>query len=438
MNRCYFYARAVGRPEDVLNRIIRVVSNSGVASQVPLVKLERKARGEFYVFLGVDCEDNYRFPDELGDSLRSVDIRFEEAVPLEPAQIASMVQRQDVEIHAFNALKYRPLEDEELGDPFEQPSDRVAQEVSDQSSVHFEHMLHWLSAQGEGSWQTFKNACEVLGLANGRLEVRSILRRFVLLGHVDLSSDGSRWSIATGAFVRFPDAPSFGFLAGQRTETSLRSIGEHWPLSRTTQPQHSGPPRMDLGSGVMLRADEFATVGVVDAGIASTELSHVLPDIDGWKASLESVPGLNTGAYTIEKWKFDGFETDDALYDREEAYFGESGLYRLSRDNERLSHTLFFDEPAQRWLKGDWYGLRFLAIRATGHSAVEAFYDSSTADLFIPVGQRWPLLYERALALTSGLLPRQAVNPNWLIYPRVPPNLAQVLSGKLDVTLREE
>ena len=41
-------------------------------------------------------------------------------------------------------------------------------------------------------------------------------------------------------------------------------------------------------------------------------------------------------------------------------------MYRMHRDGDGSGRTLtlFFDEPAQRWLRGDWYGLRFLALEA--------------------------------------------------------------------------
>ncbi len=44
MERIYFHARTVGRPHDVLKRIIAIVMNSDMASQIPLVKLERRAK----------------------------------------------------------------------------------------------------------------------------------------------------------------------------------------------------------------------------------------------------------------------------------------------------------------------------------------------------------------------------------------------------------
>ena len=113
-------------------------------------------------------------------------------------------------------------------------------------------------------------------------------------------------------------------------------------------------------------------------------------------------------------------------------------MYRISLEGDRTSRTmtLFFDEPAQRWIRGDWYGLRFLSLEA-GQACVEVVHDSGASELLIPASQRWPLLYERALTLASGMLPGRAANPDWLSYPRIPLDLAKVLCGKLNVNLME-
>ena len=439
MERRYFHARTVGRPQNVLQQIIAIVVSSGVASQIPLVKLERKARGEFYVFLGVDSEESDRIPGELGQTFRHVGIRFEEDHALQPDQIASMVQRQDIEIHGFNSLEYRRQAYADPGDPFEQSDSWQAQEALPEVCARFEQLLHWLSARGGGTWDAFNQAVDTLGVSDDRQGVRSALRRLSLLGHIDLSDDGSRWSVSPAALVRFPDDPGGGFLAGQRTGPLLRNVGELWSLNETRQIHYPGPPRIDFDSGVPQGADAVAILGVSDAGATSTQLADLLPNLNEWKDSLQSLSNLSTGAYDIEKWYGGDFQTCDAVYDRGGIYHGESGMYRLSRNGTRSgrSLTMFFDQPAQRWLRGDWYGLRFLALE-TEHAGVEAFHDSTAGELLIPASQRWPLLYERALTLASGLLPGRAANPDWLSYSRIPLNLARTLCIKLNVTLREE
>ncbi len=439
MERKYFFASTVGRPQDVLQRIIAVVVNSNTASQIPLVKLERNARRQFYVFLGVDSDETSRIPGGLGQTFRLLGITFNEDSPLKPDQIRSMVQRQDIEIHGFNSLRYRSQTYEDPGDPFEQSDAWQPQEASPEVCARFECLLHWLSARGEGTWEAFKQAGDILGVSGDRQEARSALRRLSLLGHIDLSGDGSRWSISPGALVRFPDGPESGFLAGQRTGSLLRNVGELWPLNETQQTHYSGPPRIYLDSGVPPGADCVATLGISDAGVTSTRLADLLPGLEEWKDSLQSVPNLSTGVYDIEKWYEGDFQTCDTVYDRDGVYYGEPGMYRLSLNGNRSgrSLTVFFDEQAQRWLRGDWYGLRFLALEAR-ENGVSAVHDSNAGELLIPASQRWPLLYERALTLASGLLPGRAANPDWLSYPRIPLDLARTLCGKLNVTLLEE
>ena len=439
MERRYYYARTVGTPQTVLQKIAKVVVDAGLASQIPLVKLERKSRGEFYVFLGVDGDENARIPGALGQSLQNLGIRFEEDLPLRPDQIQLMVQRQDIEIHGFESLQYRQSGYDNPGDPFEQSDGWQPKKASSESCARFEHLLHWLSARGEGTWEAFKQAGEILGVSQDRQESGAALRRLSLLGHIDLSADGSRWSISPGALVRFADDASSGFLVGQRTDALLRKVGEVWRLNQVLQPYYSGPLRIDLDSCVPQHDDGATALVVVDAGVTATRLAALLPDRNQWKNSLQSVSNWSTGVYHIEKWQAGEFQTCDTVYDRDGVYYGESGMYRLHRDGDRSGRTLtlYFDEPAQRWLRGDWYGLRFLELDAE-HNGVEAVHDSNAGELLVPASQRWPLLYERALALASGLLPCRATNPTWLSYSHIPVNLARTLCGKLNVALREE
>ena len=403
MERKYFYARTVGNTESTLYRIITAVVDAALASQIPLVKLERRARGEFYVFLGVDSDESTGIPGGLGKTLQDLGLRFEEDFPLRPDEIQSMVQRQDIEIHGLNALQYRQMEYEDPGDPFDQSDAWQPQEASPASSALMERLVHWLSVRGEGTWEGFNQACNVLKVAEDKHEARSILRRLVLLGHLDLSDDGSKWSVSPAVLVRFPDNLNNGFLAGQRTESFLRMLGEFLHLNETPQSFYSGPPRIDLNSDV---AENTAGLEIIDAGATSTRLAALLPDLNGWKESLQSLDSLRVTSFEVERWQSGGFQPCDNVYDRDGIYYGEQGMYRMSLEGDRSGRTLtlFFDEPAQRWVRGDWYGLRFLSLES-GQAHVEAVYDSVTRELLIPASQRWPLLYERALTLASGMLP---------------------------------
>ncbi len=154
--------------------------------------------------------------------------------------------------------------------------------------------------------------------------------------------------------------------------------------------------------------------------------------------SLQTLGGLAVSSLQVEKWQTEGFQSCDALYERDGVYYGDSGMYRVRREGDRSGRalTVFFDEPNQRWLRGDWYGLRFLSL-GIGGSGAEAVHESDAGVLLIPVAQRWPLLYERALTLASGMLPERATNPDWLSYANISSDLAKELCRKLNVDLRE-
>ena len=185
MERRYFFASTVGRSEVVLERIKTVVLSSDMASRVPIVKWERRdrrARGEFFVFIGVDCEDVFRIPHALAQSLRTVGLRFDERYPLKPDAIASMVQHQGMEIHVFESLQRRTWAVHDAGDPFEQAGIPRQRGVSSEACACFDLLLRWISARGEGTWETFEAAVQILGLSNSREEARSALRRLGQLG----------------------------------------------------------------------------------------------------------------------------------------------------------------------------------------------------------------------------------------------------------------
>jgi hypothetical protein len=97
----------------------------------------------------------------------------------------------------------------------------------------------------------------------------------------------------------------------------------------------------------------------------------------------------------------------------------------------------YFDEEGQQLLRGDWYGLRFLALRKAGHRC-EALWegqDGNGSTLVLRASERWPMIYERTLVLASGLLPEHSSGSKLLRYRDVPLSTAKALAGKLGVEL---
>ena len=409
----------------------------GLYATVPLVKFEKNPKRQFYVFLAVDGAEGEDIPAEVYSMLQGVGLPGNQFPPFRPDEIKAMTQN-GVDLHSFIQIPRLPPPEYDPGDPLDQfDAPWPPAEGRPELSPQFARLLYWASALGGGTFQAFIQACQTLQVAGDKAEARSVFRRLRLLGHIESSGDGQRWSAAPAAFVRFPGRPERGFLAGQRTPALLQRLGDDRLAAPTPQPGHQGPPRVELAA-----APESAAIA--DAGAASTRLAQLLPDLAGWQDSLDAMPQLNVASYGMEQWQAGAFQPCDTVYERDGRYYGESGMYRLSRPapgggRHPYTVTLFFDEPGQRWLRGDWYGLRFLAAAGPAGPPtprLEAVHSSGDEALLLPAEQRWPLLYERALTLASGLLPGPAPNPDWLQYPGIPRELAQTLCRKLGVPLR--
>jgi len=144
-------------------------------------------------------------------------------------------------------------------------------------------------------------------------------------------------------------------------------------------------------------------------------------------------------ATAAQKWDGPRFVEDDAFIDTPGPQQSPCGLYQLIRGNGESARrfTAFFDAPTGAWLRGDWYGLAFLARHEAGlHPMI---YETAHGWLLVLATERWPLIYEKALVLASGLLPsRGGGNGRWLCYQAVPIELAQLLAARLNVRLEKQ
>ena len=439
MERRYVGVRTVGKPTQILDRIRQVVQEQKLTRTIPIVKFERRPHGEFYVFLAVEGTEEMYLPDRVQTVLMLSRLTGQPFWPLAPDAIKLMVSRAEVETYSLNALTYMSLWSNDMGDPFDLSGASSDAEDSDNASLgeQYDRLLNWLSANAEGTWKTFARVCDILQLADNIKDARSIFRRLILLGYIESSSDGQKWSICPTTLVQCATEPEVCFLAGQQTPNLIKQLSTHWEIENIPQRGYQGPSCVKVHNNLSidLLVDELQVESV---GVVSVQLARLLPDLEGWKTILTAVDQIDTTHYNIEIWNGNRFSTCDTFYERDGQYFGESGMYRLTRgkDTNTYQIVLYLDQSNQRWLRADWYGLRFLAHDSAGRD-FEVTYDSSTNDLLIPMDERWPMLYERALVLASGSLPDPAANPRWLKYSDVSSELVQLLTEKLNVSIRE-
>jgi hypothetical protein len=441
-------------PVVVLDKIRRVVEGRKLANKIPLVKFGKDTWGRFYFFLGVKGWNDVYLPEEIRRVLELVGLEGSAFWPMEINYIRWKLRGEEIETQYFKSAEatppsggaprpgtgYTPVGVGHAIDPFdlsetEWPEIGLEGSKADQ---RFDQLLYWLSARAEGSWEVFVQACQLLRLVKEPRHARHVQRRLMLLGHVECSADGARWSICPAAAVRSQSGEVF--LCGQRTPELLEELSEHFSIVDRPQPEHSCPTHLAI-NGFSL--DESATirlkagVTLTAAGEAPVKLATILPDLAAWQDSLTRIEKLNPYSYEIERWVSGTFSPCQEISERHNVYTGEPGMYRLTHKVTRVGMTLYFDQAGQRWLKGDWYGLRFLAHQSAG-ARCAAEYDISRGEMVIPLAQHWPLLYERALVLCSGFLPSRIKDSGALVYNNVPANLSRVLADKLNVSVEEK
>ncbi len=433
-----------GRGEKHAERFIDKVSNyiriNHLYNMVPVIHIEKKPRGEFFLFMGIESEQDSHIPTVLVPLVKQIGNPLPDSVDYD--EIANMVSGPVVPHDYARRITYWEQPVSPQDDPFDflEEATSSLQEISpdEQGALleNYSRLLCWLSAAGSGTWPTFKNACQILGLDTNGFESRHILRRLRLLGHLEVSRDGSHWAACPPCLVSIQTKqPQEYFLTGRRSRQLLEEIKglRGVALQFVKQPGNRAPV------SVRLRVDSGYTLDEVMGGAglhillanaedASQKLAEILPDLEGWREQLTSVGRFLPSLYKLERFVHGSF----VLRDTPE----ESGMYRLrSHDgSSEFSHTLYFHRESRQWLQGDWYGLRFLALRQANVEC-RAVYHHRSRHLAIPASQRWPDLYERALVLCSGCLAEQ--RNEWLFFKEIPQRVAQELADKLTVAYEE-
>jgi hypothetical protein len=212
-------------------------------------------------------------------------------------------------------------------------------------------------------------------------------------------------------------------------------------------PQNGAPSRVEV-RGINAGAGALTVEGgTVHIGAGARHLAELLPaDLTEYRARLTEVPRLIPAFLRFEYWDGRTFgEPPERVYEEGAGvYHGRPGTYRVTRiqDEDGNGLILYLEKSGRhRWLQGDWYGLRFLALC---HDLAErgerpiARWESDSGQLAVPVEHRWPAPYERVLVLASGALPERSSDGQWLIYRGIPSDLRDLLVSKLGIDMVPE
>jgi hypothetical protein len=439
MERWYLPILCHGRAEMRLEQLSRYVQQNQLYDLVPVAFLERKPRSQFYLFMAINSEPKSQIPDRLRSLVHQLGHPLTEAVERE--EIEKMVSGP-INPHDYaRRIAYRIQQENVYEDPFDLYSAaseprKLGSYERNFSSSQYDKLLYWLSSAGHGTWQLFKNSCKTLDLDDGRTKAQSILRRLRLLGHIEVSHDGSYWSVCPSCLVTIRHELAQEYvLTGQRSIKLLEMLRrlDFIQFSFIEQPDSCAPKgvRLQILSEDLLNQlqNEIGSFhSLRGAGNVGNKLAEILPSLDVWLEHLPTVGKFVIALYNVEQFANGLFEPG--------VFQGKSGMYRLiPRDrNDQGYQTLFYHQNSDRWVRGDWYGLRFLALRYA-NVPCRAVYHLTSHLLAIPVSQQWPEIYERALVLSSGQLPEE--KNDWLFFENISPDVAQQLSAKLTIAYEE-
>lgn len=440
-------------PQLLVEQVAGIVRRNQLGSLVPVVRYEKRTGRSrmFYFFMAIESESENIIPDPVHSTLLQLSY-FRSPLPggFKLDQIRSMVSAElDVQDYA-RRITYRVTAAIDEFDPFASQDGTAEAEEAQLDGVldrtqRYDRLLLWLTSAGAGSKSLFQRACSMLGLdADGKQSGR-ILRRLRLLGHVELSSDGRRWSAAPSVLVRVPDpkaaydatdtyseGPVVYTLCGRRSTYLVGQLRQIATVAEVPQEQGDGPSTLRITvdePGVFWeRVSQLGFGhGLHDGGRVAVRLAQILPPVDGWLQMLEPIPGVVSSMYNTRRYR-DG----DFVHCH---FTGQNGFYQLwplepARGESTPKLELFYNAPTDQWLRGDWYGLRF-AAQQTSEEACPAKYYPEHARLAVAFDSRWPELYERALTLASGKLPVR--NGPWLVYEGITTDLLSELEKKISM-----
>ncbi|NEP62605.1 MAG: hypothetical protein F6K31_37700 [Symploca sp. SIO2G7] len=478
MVRWYKGFRCKGDPETIRDIVVRQVHDYDLARFVTSVKPEKRKKNknktlikssassrkiqrniEFYLFVAIESNEVGKVPSLVESKIvnfleqREQEYRnrlykiIQWSIPegFLYEEIKGMAEA-DFDVYNFTqSIPYQPHKKKQFNDnPFELlDNNSAAIETIQENYQNYEKLLYLLSTLAQGNWETFKKVCQALELE----QPRSIQRRLKLLGHLEVSPNGKYWSITPTALVKVKSASGSQefILCGQQNGDLLRELERCSDINFREQGRGKAPRCVRLTmpdfmniSGIIEHIKSKLGLVLTNAENAARQLADILPDLEAWQVSLPSLKAVQPELYSLKR--FDGNDFIDCAFSKQ------MGMYQLCNLAEKKSWqgsqhyhpilTLFYDADTHTWRQGDWYGLRFLALYYSGQQCL-ARYDTTTSRLAIPWLQRFPELYERALVLSSGLLPsyQQTEQSLWLLYENIGQDLAEQLTQKLHVTL---
>jgi len=384
--------------------------------QFPIIRYEPGKGKECYVGVGVEMglfDDNDEARQLLGEAVGRVIPNYHWK-PLYVKDVINIckVLRSPVNCEGFTTrlifeqrVEWAIAASIQLRENLDDPSS-VEVEIQNTLSVEHNRLLYWCSCVGSGDLARLVAVVKSLGTLPEGAGIWSLLRRMIVLGHLEVArtSSGWRWSIAPPVRIT-PASGGPAFSAGRRLPSDLNAEGV------VSESQKLGP--------------DITSCPAWEGAYSARRIIDRLPKLDDFIASASAWNETDFTAYIIKR-----IDDDKYIIAPEADPFG---VHLFERDG-RLTWA-WFDKTRNRWIVSDPLTISFLH-RATAGLAIAALDEEDS--LIIPWSDRWPIPYERAMVLCSGKLPLVICDNNnnlLLKYKGIPRELATQVAGNLGVQL---
>jgi hypothetical protein len=403
----------------------------GRTIELPVMKVETNPGREFYIGIAVNderCGD--RHPPEY-----LIELFTQIGQPLNAADMNTWPTcASDVDAFLRGAFEWdhmtKPLIFESAGPVFPLNLTEAEEAESTEDCESYDRLLWWGSCKGSGLVSQMSEISSALGLNDLEGGVWGVLKKLILLGHLNVFQNEDRqwaWRIApTTVISQSSDKPAYivGGMSGQMKQRLAQMAGATFDSS------NGGPSR------ILIPADAISltnnAIGFAPRRVVAPldSWAHLLPELNEWQESLVEDPAITSEPhqYTFSRYNSGTFIPANP-HDLQAAF------YRVQRNGNTFLPKHVFLSRDGRWLNGEYASLRFLSLELTGQAPQAQLYTDGR--LAMSCLHRWPSLYERALVLASGQLPKMLRTDGslFLTYSGVAREPVDILAGKLRVDL---
>jgi len=331
---------------------------------------------------------------ERGNIRRSI-LPAEQAEPFTQESLMS----GDTVVHIIRRLPPDPTEIDSAW-AFAQSHARGS---TDEMTDRYDKLLAWLSCVTTGTWGQFVEATRSLGILN-HSKPGDVLVRMMLLGHLEIDADSHRWSVNPPMLCESSEGD--WFLCGQRDMGLLGSLRSHANARVSVQPHGAGPGRVAVAvdrhnDAELLFKEAGAPLQFVEC--VGVRIADSLPSGEEW---IDSVKGNACPDLVDSSVQKISLESGELAPVRPVAREGgglhvSEGVYLITTEQGRGRSFRAYCHGDGSWTRCDWYGMTYIEQRRTGR--LDAFFTDE--GIVLPSNGSWPRVYERALVLSSGLLP---------------------------------